>query len=140
VKNSNTVSGAASILISTSTAVCVSALGTLVPPLLFQLGSVLQPLETIAPETVEEAPELGKPVRASPVETPGSVAPLGEQASVLQHGQVLGDSRPRHLEAGGDLPRAQLAFPHELEDVAAAGLGDGSGYLVHVPYVSRGLR
>jgi hypothetical protein len=102
--------------------------------LLFQLGGQLEPLETIVPEAIEEAPELGQPLGAGLVEPARPFAALAQQPGLLEHGQVLGDGRARDLEARGDLTRAQLAIPHELEDLAPVRLGDGSGYLVHGDY------
>src|SRR5262249_26423658 len=108
VKKSKTVSGLAAMLTSTSTAVPVSAFATLVPPLLLQLGSQPQPLETIGPELVQEVAQTGKWLRARPIEPAGAVAALAEQAGLAQRRQVLGDSRPGDVEARGDLARAQL--------------------------------
>lgn len=52
---------------------------------------------------------------------------------MLQHGEVLGDGRAGDVEVGRDLAGAQLAVAHEREDLAAAGLGDRAGNVVHGP-------
>src|SRR2546423_336519 len=63
VKNGNTVSGPASILISRSTtlfSLCGS--GNAAPPLLV-LGGALEPLEPVFPEAVEKRSQLGEALR-----------------------------------------------------------------------------
>src|SRR5687768_1258835 len=102
VKKSKIVSGLASTLTSISTAAAVSALATLVSPLLFELGGELQPREAVGPELAEEVLEVGHALGAGAVEPAGALAPLAEEAGVLEHGEMLGDGRAGDVEFGGD--------------------------------------
>src|SRR5262249_58962131 len=56
------------------------------------------------PHLVEKLAEPGQALRPGVVEPPGAVAPLGEQPGVLEHGQVLADRGPGHVERRRDLP------------------------------------
>src|SRR6476659_2646616 len=113
VKNSKTVSGLASIRTSISTAAAVSALATLVPPLLLELRGQLQPLESVGPETIQEVTQLGEALGPGAVEAARAFAPLGQQAGPAQHRQMLGYRRSRDVEMRGDLAGAQLAIPDQ---------------------------
>src|SRR5512133_4282567 len=94
-KNSQTVSGLASIAIVRSyTAVSVAASMLL---LLLLLCFAFECLEPDVPEALQEVLELDEPLRSRPVETPGAVASLAHEPRLLQDVQVLGDRRPRDL-------------------------------------------
>src|SRR2546423_14974398 len=80
-RNCQTVSGLASIAIVRSTAVSV-LLAMLLPLLSFCLA--FQRLEPIAPELVEEGPQLDEPFGTGAVETSRSVAPLVHGPCPLQ--------------------------------------------------------
>src|ERR1700693_6369953 len=116
-----TVSGLASIAIVRSTAVSV-LLAMLLPLLSFCLA--FQHLEPLAPEVVEESPPLDEPFGPRAVETSRAVAPLIHEPCLLQHGQMLGDRRPRHVEVRRDLAGGPLLVPHEPEDPAPVRGGD----------------
>src|SRR5436190_4640541 len=117
----HTVSGRAAIVSSRST-VNVSVALSILPLLSF--GIVLQRVEPLAPESVEERLQVGEPLRARTVEASRAVPTLVHETRLLQNAEVLRDRRPRDVELRGDLPRGELPLADELEDPAAAGLGD----------------
>ena len=50
----------------------------------------------------------------------------GDQARVAELGEVLGDGRLRHIEAGSELFDGMVGSGEEIEDGAAGGVGDGA--------------
>src|SRR5215469_11334735 len=74
------------------------------------------------PHLVEKLAEPGQALRPGAVEPPGAVAPLGEQPGVLEHGQVLADRGPGHVERRRDLAGGELVAGHEPQDGAPARL------------------
>ena len=53
-----------------------------------------------------------------------------DQPGRAQHGQVLADRRPRHVEPGRDHAGGELAIREEAEDLPAARLRQGLEGLV----------
>src|SRR3954447_23683960 len=117
-----TVSGRAAIVTS-RVRTCVSIALSIVLPLL-SFGFCLQRLEPLAPERLEELPELDEARRTGSVEPSRAVPPFVHEPRLLQDREVLGDRRPRHLEMGRDLPGRELLRAHELEDLPPPRLGD----------------
>src|SRR3954453_22305865 len=116
VKNSNTVSGLASICTSRSTmSSWLIPASTLLPFL--GLGLTLELLQAEAPETLYEFLELFQPLGTSSVEPPRPFAPLGHETGLLEYAQVLRNRRPGHVKAGSDLTGRELTFTHEFEDL-----------------------
>ena len=58
---------------------------------------------------------------------------LVHEPCLLQHGQMLGDRRPRHVEVRGDLAGRELLVPHEPEDPAPVRGGDRLQRRFHWP-------
>src|SRR3954468_3358757 len=126
-KKSNTVSGRAAILISRSTTVATSGWSTATsPPSFFVLCGDLQAFEPIAPELVQKCPQVFEPFRADAVDALRPVAPLDDEPSRLENGEVLRDRRPRDRELRGDLAGGPLPTRDELQNPPAIGLGDGT--------------
>src|SRR5213078_359944 len=98
-RNSQTVSGLASIASSRSTVVSVVVSTLLL--LLFCLA--LECAEALVPELLQ----LGEPFRAGPVEPPCPVASLAHEPRLLEDGQMLRDRRPRYVEMRRDLARRE---------------------------------
>ena len=64
-----------------------------------------------------------------------ALAPLGEQAGVLEHGEVLAHRGARDVERRRDLAGGELVVGHQAQDRAAPRLhegaqGDGLGVVV----------
>src|ERR1044071_3323199 len=136
VKNSNTVSGRAAILISRSTTVATSGWSTATsPPSFFVLCGDLQALEPVAPERVQECTQVLEPFAADAVQALRPLAALAHQPRAFQNGQVLGHRRPRDGELGGDLTGRALAVRDELEDAAPVGLRDRAQCGLHGGYL-----
>jgi len=64
----------------------------------------------------------------------------GGVTTSISASEVHVPGRPRDVEVRGDLPRAELAIPHEPQDGPAAGLGDGTGNGLHGRTVKTYLR
>src|SRR6185312_15838961 len=124
-RNSQTVSGVASIASSRSTTVVVSVTASTLLPLL-SFGFPFECFEAVVPELVEERLERREPLRAHAVETPRSVPTLGHESRLLQERQVLRDRRPRDVEPRRDLAGRQLGVANEGEDLPTARPGDCS--------------
>src|SRR5215207_2758190 len=110
------------------------------PSPLFSLRLTGQHVEALPPELVQEGPQVAQPFRACAIEALRALPALVEQARLLQHAEVLGDRRARHGEVRGDLAGGELAFAHQLEDLSAAGLGEGVQRGLHTSYLSISLR
>ena len=65
-------------------------------------------VERAGPHLVEELPQPGEPLGSGPVQPPGAVTAFDDQAGVLEHGEVLADRGPGHVERRRDLPGRQL--------------------------------
>ena len=61
------------------------------------------------------------PPPVGPIEPSRACVAAGHQSGVLENSKVLGDGRPADVEVGRDLPRGQLAAPHQAQDLATAG-------------------
>src|SRR5206468_11475957 len=116
-RNSQIVSGRAAIASSRITDVVSAVVSILLPLLSF--GLALERVEAIAPELLEEPPDLGEPLRSRLVEAPGAVPALAHEPRLLQDVQVLRHGRPRHVEVGRDLTCGELAVADERQDLAA---------------------
>src|SRR4051812_18369203 len=118
VKNSNTVSRLASIWTSRSTtsAWLVVPASTLLP--FFGLRLVLELLQAESPEPLEDLFQFLHPFGTRAVEALGPFPPLAHETGLLEYAQVLGDRRPGHVEAGGDVASAALVIPDQREDLA----------------------
>src|SRR4051794_21209704 len=114
-RSSHTVSGLAAITSSRSIAIVSVAFAT---SLLLSFRFSLQRLELCVPESVEERLQLGEPLRARAVEALRAVPSLVHQPRLLEDTEVLGDRRPRHVEARRDLARRELTLTDELEDLS----------------------
>jgi hypothetical protein len=92
-------------------------------------------VEPLAPERVERCAQLvdSDGVGAIKALVPGD--PDANQAGVSKHAQVLGGGRLAEAAELGDLSRAALAVPDELEHRAAARVGDSSQGLFHGPLI-----
>src|SRR5207244_7251832 len=119
-RNSQTVSGLASIASSRSTVVSV-VVSTLFL-LLFCLA--LECAEAFVPELLQELLQLGEPFRAGPVEPPRAVASLAHEPRLLEDVQMLRNRRPRDVEVPGDLACRAPAVAHGRQALAPAGGGD----------------
>src|SRR5207244_1741807 len=108
------------------------------------------PLPCVAFGQVGEAVEVGFPHRSQDrFQGPGppavrSIEPCRaavaarHEARVLEHSKVLGDGGPTDVEVGRDLPRGQLAIPHQSQDLATTGARYGpEGGVIHVAHSTR---
>src|SRR5262245_1844449 len=129
-KNSQTVSGFASIEIVRSYTVVSVTASMLLALLLFCLA--FECLEPDVPEALEEVSELDEPFGTCAVEASGAVASFAHEPRLLQDVQVLGDRRPRDLEVRRDLAGAELAVADEAQNRAPSRLGDGFERGLHV--------
>jgi hypothetical protein len=93
--------------------------------LFLALGGSFEGTQALGPEDLEITPELGDGLRSGAIEALGAVSPLGDQPGLLQDAKVLGDRRPRDVEAAGDVADGELLARHEAKDLAAAGLTEG---------------
>src|SRR4051794_460177 len=118
----HTVSGLAAITSVRSTTTVSVAFATL--QLLLSFCFALQRLELRVPERVEERLQLREPLRARPVQAPRAVPSFVHQTRLLEHTEVLGDRRARHVELRRDLAGGELVLADELEDLPSAWLGD----------------
>src|SRR4029453_6213100 len=121
-KNSNTVSGRASMRTSSSPASGRRTCATSAP--LLALGLILQRGQPLRPHLLDERTELLDALGPEAVDPLGAVAAFGHEAGLLQHGQVLADRGTRDLEGRGDLPGGTLPLADELQDLTAAWFGD----------------
>src|SRR5215210_7126359 len=137
-RNSQTVSGLASIASSRSTAVLSPVAGILL--LLLSFDFALQRFQTRVPELLEELLDRREPLGPSSVETPGAVASLAHEPRLLQDVQVLGDRGPRDLEVRGDLTRRQLSVTDERKNLAPVRRSDRLECGLHGHSVSKVLR
>src|SRR3954453_8065800 len=118
VKNSNTVSGLASICTSRSTTSSwLVPASTLLPFLGLRL--TLELLQAEAPETFYEFLELFQPLGTCAVEPPRPLTPLAHETGLLEYAQVLRDGGAGHVEARCDRASGQLAVADQLEDLAS---------------------
>src|SRR4051812_13624484 len=120
VRNSNTVDGAASIVISRWTTSVSSAACRTARLLGFDLA--LELLQAIAPEVVEERAQLDQPLGADAVDPASTVTSLAHQPSAVQDAEVLRDRLPRDVEARGDPPGGHLLVVHQSQDLPSSRL------------------
>lgn len=98
---------------------------------------MLQTMQTARPVLVEvlaEAVHLGL---VGPVEATDSIPAFDDQLGFPEDPEVLGDGRPGDIvELSSDLGGRQLIGPDQLEDLPAAGFGQGPECGVHPTNVS----
>jgi len=102
------------------------------------LGGDLQRTQTLGPEDLEGGPELRDGLGSRAVQALRPVPPLGDEAGLLQDAEVLGDRRPRDVEAARDVADRELLARDEPKDLAASGFAE-SGKCVDFLRVSRRL-
>jgi hypothetical protein len=93
--------------------------------LFLALGGSLEGTQALGPEDLQVTPELGDGLRSGAIEALRAVSPFGDQAGLLQDAEVLGDRRPRDVEAAGNVADGELLARDEAEDLAAARLTKG---------------
>src|SRR5258705_12582238 len=113
-RNSQTVSGLASIRTSRSTEVC-SAVRSIFS-LLLSFDLAFEGRQLHVPELLEERLELGEALGARPVQASGAVSSFVHEPGLLQHGQMLGDRRTGDVEVRGDLARGHLVVEDESQN------------------------
>src|SRR5579859_5985543 len=92
MKKAKTVSGVAAMRVSHTTAlISVTVTGKILRVLSVVFGGVFQVLERVVPEVAQPGAQLPQALHTRPVEAACAGAPLGEQAGLAQHAQVLGD-------------------------------------------------
>jgi hypothetical protein len=84
------------------------------------LGGDLERTQTLGPEDFEGGPELSDGLGSRAIQALGPVAPLGDEARVLQHAKVLRDRRSRNVESARDVADRQLLARDEAKDLAAS--------------------
>src|SRR5256714_2404860 len=123
VKNENTVSGRAPMRSSCSrTSVPLAAPG--IGSALLGLGGLLEALEAGRKHVGQEGVQVGEALGPHAVQASRPLAPLADQARLLEHLEVLGDRGLGHVEARRDVAGAALAAGEQAQDLAARGLGD----------------
>jgi len=90
----------------------------------------------VRPELLEVGAELEQALGPGTVHPPSSNPGHRDEAAPLEHAEVLGDGRPGHGEASGNLSRRELTAQNQLQDRSPAGLGDGFEGRVHLLTVS----
>ena len=85
----------------------------------------LEDLEVLAPEVVQERPQLGQTLGPGSVDASGAVSALTHETGIAQVPQVLGDGLAGDVEVHGDLTRGQFPVADETQDLASPWLGDG---------------
>src|SRR4029450_1123656 len=109
------------------------------PPLIV-LGLILQDGQPLRPHVLDERPELLDPLGPEAVDPLRAVATFGDEAGLLEHGEVLADGRTRDLGVGGDLAGGHLALADEQEDLPAAWFRDGPEGGLHAEQAKPNLR
>lgn len=97
---------------------------------MFSLDDPLQPGQGVRPELGQQLPHRLERLPAQCIQPPGSLAPLGEQAGVLEHADVLADRLLGEREACGDLPGRQFGMLDQAQDPPAVRIGKRSQYRV----------
>src|SRR5215217_6440729 len=110
-RNSQTVSGLASIASVRSYATVSVAAFMLLPFLLLRFA--LECVEPDIPEVLEELSELRETFGTCPVQAACAVASLVHEPRLLQDVQMLGDRRTRDVEVRRDLACAELLVADE---------------------------
>src|ERR1700730_2971251 len=106
------MSGDASIRCVISIAPVRSSIMPLLPGLLF--SELAQPAEIARPHLSQDQLERTRRPPIGFVVAMGALAPLGDQAGILEHSQVLGNRRPADVANGcGDFTGGPLRTPHE---------------------------
>jgi hypothetical protein len=88
------------------------------------LRGVRQPLQSGRPHDFKDDAEGAERLPICPIDAPVSVAPDSDEASLAQHGQMLGDVSKGHVEVRGDVAGGAFAVPDESQNFAAARLSD----------------
>jgi hypothetical protein len=84
-----------------------------------------QPAHRALPVGVQLVAERCQSHRVEPVDAAGAFGPLIDQASVLQHLQMLGHGGPRHRQRRGQLSDGMGPFGQTGHDAAAGSVGQG---------------
>src|SRR5579859_7533827 len=88
-------------------------------------GGVLQVFECVIPEVAQPAAQLAQALRARAIQAFGAGAPLGDQAGLAQHAEVLGDRGAGDVgEVRRDLAGWTFDVAHEAQNRLAAGIGE----------------
>src|ERR1043166_9937618 len=96
---------------------------TFISALLLLFSELFQPGEALVPEVFEKLSKVLETLGPQAVQTPGSVAPLGDQSRVFENRQVLRDGRTGDVKMRCDLARRPLPSAHEHEDLPPCRLG-----------------
>lgn len=104
------------------------------------LGGIAKPGEGVGPVVLEEPTQVGHGLLARPIEAARAVLALVHELGLLQHPQVLGHRGAADVEVGRDVTRRTLRIPHQSQDLASAGLGEGFQGSVHAISVIENLR
>jgi hypothetical protein len=114
VKTNNACSIGASTTIDDCTD--VSAICVFIAPPRLPAPRLVDGRERPIPEPVEVGAQRIDSVRVQLVEPPGAALAVDHQAGLLEHLEVLGDSRPGDRELPGNLPYRPRTIRQQLED------------------------
>lgn len=91
----------------------------------FRLDEAAGGVEGVGPDVVEEPTQARQTVGPSPVQPPGALPALAQQASLLQDGEVLANRRAGDIEGGGDFAGGEFVVGDQAQDRTPSGLGQG---------------
>jgi hypothetical protein len=89
------------------------------------LGGVGEAGQRIAPERLQERAQSGQGLRVDGVDPPIAVGPVGDQAGVLEHLEVLAHRGARHRQAAGDLDHRLGTVAQALQDQSPSAIAEG---------------
>jgi len=89
-------------------------------------GELLESIEPLRPELLEEGLHGLEALRAHGVEAPRPVTLLGQQTSLTQHTQMLGDGLHGDVEMRGDVAGGQRSIASQPQDFDAVRLRQGA--------------
>src|ERR1700674_3330403 len=94
-------------------------------PLGLLFSELAQPAEIARPHLSQHHLERAERPPIGFVVAMGALAPLGDQAGILEHSQVLGNRRPAHVaNRRGDFTGGALRTPDQPQDLASPRTGD----------------
>src|SRR4029079_14786914 len=102
----------------------------------FPLGHLLEAGERLCPEPVDPVAENGDASGIELVQVPRSVAPMRDEADVLENPQVLRDLGPAHRQIGSevaDRPRSRLELLEEVSSRRVAQRVERMSVSNHLP-------
>src|SRR5262245_26603321 len=123
VKTRKACSGSAFTVMFLRTGVSVvGAIVAILPPLLGFLRPLLEGGESLCPESVEELTEGIESRRIERVDPPVPLGPVGHQAGILQHAEVLRDGGPADRESFRQLSHRQRPAQQPVQDGPPGGV------------------